>query len=262
MIGNCLVTKQMSADGLQIEKLYVTKQIAFSKEFYLAMVINREKYKPVILTSWAGGVNIKANMEGLHKFWFSLTEGITLNLLANIKTQLKLSAAESKKLTKTLMNLFNLFKAKDAVLLEISLLVCSNEGQFLALDAKFWFDDVARHWQPDLVDLENRAKETWDKHEASKHDLVYVNLNGNISNIVNSAGLAMAMNDAISYYDDKSANFLDTEGQMTKVTMLKAFEIVNHDSWVKSILVNIYSDMCLYCLFSDTHLLTNRLIEN
>jgi succinyl-CoA synthetase beta subunit len=139
-----------------------------------------------------------------------------------------------------LKNMAKLFVAKDALLLEINPLVRTEEGEFICLDAKFNIDNAAKNRQKDLFALQDVATRSPDELEAEKHGLVYINLDGDIGNVVNGAGLAMATNDAISLYGGKSANFLDAGGLATKETFQKALEIILRDPRVKSILVNIY----------------------
>jgi succinyl-CoA synthetase beta subunit len=244
MLGHRLVTKQTSSSGLLVDKLYVAETMKYKDEMYLAMTLDRAKYCPAIIISKEGGVDIetlaKEHPEKLHKFWFNASTGVTPELIEAIQAKLELPQREMKNLEKVLNNMAKLFVAKDALLLEINPLVRTEEGEFICLDAKFNIDNAAKNRQKDLFALQDVATRSPDELEAEKHGLVYINLDGDIGNVVNGAGLAMATNDAISLYGGKSANFLDAGGLATKETFQKALEIILRDPRVKSILVNIY----------------------
>ena len=244
MLGHRLSTKQTNADGVRVDALYVEETIDYDSEFYLAMTIDRSRYCPVVLISKQGGIDIettsKEHPEQLHKFWFSVRNGITPGTIADIRAHLGFSRQESENIGAILQSMFDLFVAKDATLLEINPLVRTPNGAFLCLDAKFTFDNAAEKRQPDLFALRDRSQELSDETEAEKYGLVYIRLEGNIGNVVNGAGLAMATNDAVELYGGSSANFLDAGGQATTETMLGAFKIILGDPRVKVILVNIY----------------------
>lgn len=138
------------------------------------------------------------------------------------------------------MQMVKLFKEKDATLLELNPLVRTEEGAFICLDAKFEFDDSARYRQKGIFALEERSPEEEEEHQMAELGLSYVRLGGNIGNIVNGAGLAMATNDLIGLYGGKCANFLDVGGAATKEALRKAFGVFEKDERVKGILINIY----------------------
>ncbi|KAE9381112.1 hypothetical protein N431DRAFT_322172, partial [Stipitochalara longipes BDJ] len=244
MLNHSLVTNQTSSKGLLVNKLYVTEALDYVDEFYLAIKIDRSNYCPAIVISRAGGVEIETTAREkpneIHKFNFTLSEGITHDLASRVKEELCFTEKEGRNIKDLLTKMLKLFKAKDATLLEINPLVRTVAGDFICLDAKFNFDNAAGGRQKELFALRDRSQELGDELEAEKHGLVYIRLDGNIGNVVNGAGLAMATNDAISLYGGKSANFLDAGGQATKETMQKAFQIILADPRVKVILVNIY----------------------
>lgn len=244
MLGHRLKTKQTPGQGLKVNKLYVVETVRYDEEYYLAMTIDRENYTPTIIISKSGGIDIetvaKECPEKLSTFPFTLTKGITPELLEQISTRLCLSADEARNLSQILSRIYRLFVSKDATLLEINPLARFSDGTFICLDAKFTFDNAAQKRQEDLFAQRDAQHEVSDELEASQHGLVYVRMDGIVGNVVNGAGLAMATNDAIAYYGGESANFMDTGGQATKETMLKAFEIITRDDRVKVILVNIY----------------------
>jgi succinyl-CoA synthetase beta subunit len=139
-----------------------------------------------------------------------------------------------------LTKMYEIFREKDATLLEINSLARLENGQFICLDAKLVLDDDAAKRQPDIFRLRDTSQEVEDEIKAERHSLVYIKMDGNIGNIVNGAGLAMATNDAIGLHGGASANFLDAGGQATKETMIQALGIVLGDKRVKAILINIY----------------------
>jgi succinyl-CoA synthetase beta subunit len=249
MLGHHLMTQQTISEGLLVDKLYVTESVEHTDELYLAMTIDRARYCPAIILSKSGGVDIeniaKENPDLLHKYWFQLSSGITPELVSEISRDLGFTSVEENNMERILKNLFELFVKKDATLLEINPLARTATGEFVCLDAKFRFDDAAGKRQPELFALRDVSQEVDDEVAAEKFGLVYVRLDGNIGNVVNGAGLAMATNDAISLYGGRSANFLDAGGQATKETMQRAFEIILKDPRVNVILVNIYGGMWL-----------------
>jgi succinyl-CoA synthetase beta subunit len=244
MLGQSLITKQTPPKGLLVNKVYVTEALEYVDEFYLAMTIDRSNYCPAIIISRAGGVDVettaKRQSEEIHKFRFTLSEGITSDLVSLVKDELAFTEKEGKNMEDLLKKMLKLFKGKDATLLEINPLVRTAAGDFICLDAKFNFDNAAACRQKELFSLRDKSQELGDEVLAETYGLVYIRLDGNIGNVVNGAGLAMATNDAISLYGGQSANFLDAGGQATKETMQKAFEIILKDARVKVILVNIY----------------------
>ncbi|PMD39475.1 succinyl-CoA synthetase beta chain [Hyaloscypha variabilis F] len=244
MLDQLLVTKQTSSKGLLVNKLYVMEGLDYVDEFYLAMTIDRSNYCPAIVISRAGGVDIETTAreqpKEIHKFGFTLSGGITRDLISRVTEELGFTEKEGRNIEDLLKKMLKLFKAKDATLLEINPLVRTAAGDFICLDAKFNFDNAAGGRQKELFSLRDKSQELDDEVLAERYGLVYIRLDGNIGNVVNGAGLAMATNDAISLYGGKSANFLDAGGQATKETMQKAFQIILDDPRVKVILVNIY----------------------
>ncbi|KEZ46301.1 Succinyl-CoA ligase [ADP-forming] subunit beta, mitochondrial [Scedosporium apiospermum] len=244
MLGHKLNTNQTSGDGLKVNKLLVAEAIKYSDEWYLAMTIDREAYLPAIILSKNGGVDIettaKQTPEQLHSFHFKLSDGITPELMEKVSSTLGTSQVETNNLKDILERLYKIFAEKDATLLEINPLVRSANGSFTGVDAKFSFDKAAERRQKELFALRDSAQEVPEEVEAEQYGLIYVRMDGNIGNVVNGAGLAMATNDAIAHHGGSSANFLDAGGQATKETMQKAFEIILRDPRVKTILVNIY----------------------
>lgn len=204
------------------------------------MAIDRENYSPVILLA-KDGTSIGSQAQRFH---FGLSEGITTRLIQVIAKSLQTTPEETTQLQNILQGLYKIFVEKDATHLEINPLGRTPTQRLLAIDSNFTIDDAASKRQKDLFDLRDTTHEVAEEVEAEKYGLVYVRMDGNIGNVVNGAGLAMATNDAIGLYGGASANFLDAGGQATKETMQQAFRIILNDERVKSILVNIYGGEC------------------
>lgn len=228
-------------------KVYVSEAVQPQRQWYLAMTIDRENYSPAIILSDSPQSSPVAIIP------FRLSAGITPEVLSQVCRHMSLSPDASSSLPAILQSLFAIFKEKDATLLEVGRLALlpsadAGGGSFTCLDASFTFDDASRGRQKALFALRDTEQEVSEEVEAEKYGLVYVRMDGDIGNVVNGAGLAMATNDAIGLYGGKSANFLDGGGQATKETMVKAFGIIMADERVKVILVNIYGGESGRCL--------------
>lgn len=244
MLNQRLLTKHNGSDGHLVERLYVTEAATYDSQWYLAITIDRENYRPAIIVSKKGGVDldvlIKERPESLFTFNFGLSSGITDNLVQHIERSLGTSGQETQNLRQILTQMYKIFLEREATHLEINPLGRSAHGSFTSLNANFTFDNAAERRQQELFALRDKTQEVKDEVEAEKHGLVYVRMDGNIGNVVNGAGLAMATNDAIGFHGGTSANFLDAGGKATKETMIQAFRIITRDERVKAILVNIY----------------------
>lgn len=244
MLGHYLKTGKSLGNGILINKLHVTESLNSEKKWYLAITFDRENYCPTIIASKFGGVAIETiadqHPDELHTFPFSFTEGITSEIADKVSRCLGASTKEKEDLNDILGRLYKIFTTKDASSLEIKTLASSPEGGLTCMDAKFSFDDAAAKRQKTLFAERDTEHEIAEEVEAEKYGLVYVRMDGDIGNVVNGAGLAMATNDAIALHGGASANFLDAGGQATKETMVKAFEIILRDQRVKTIFVNIY----------------------
>lgn len=240
-----ILNNNSAPDGVNIHHIYVAEPAKYDELWYLGMTVDRENYCPaIVLSKKGGGKNVQTiaqeSPESLMTFPFGLTAGITDELMANIAQKAGLSAAQAKNLGGVLTAMHSIFKAKDAMLLEIPSLGVTSSGTMTAIDSNFAFDDDGAKRQKELFTLRDKDQEVSDEVAAEKFGLVYIRMDGNIGNVVNGAGLAMATNDAVSNAGGKSANFLDAGGQATKETMMEAFGIILRDERVKAILVNIY----------------------
>lgn len=240
MLNHNLTTLQTPPAGLPVHKLYIYKAVTISHEYYIAITFDRQRNSPILLISDTGGVNIESS-DNLHKLFFHLETGITPEIDAYIQAELGFSDSEMEDIKAMLCDMVRLFKEKDATLLELNPLVRTGEG-FVCLDAKFEFDNSARFRQADIFEqgVEEGTKQEEDVKRAEELGLSYVRLEGNIGNIVNGAGLAMATNDLITLVGGRCANFLDVGGGATKEGLKKAFEILGGDERVKGVLINIY----------------------
>ncbi|KAJ5719671.1 Succinate--CoA ligase subunit beta [Penicillium malachiteum] len=214
--------KTNSPEGLLVKKLYIYKAVDVAQEFYVALTFDRDREMPVLLISDAGGVNIESNVNKLQRFWFHMPHGIGPEIRAYIQAQFGFSDSEMAVMSHILHQMVELFAEKDATLLELNPPCTHTRGQ------------------KGLFSLEERSPEEELEFEASQLGLSYIKLHGNIGNIVNGAGLAMATNDLITLVGGECANFLDVGGGATKETLAKAFEILNADTRIKGILINIY----------------------
>ncbi|KAI9150286.1 Succinyl-CoA ligase [Paramyrothecium foliicola] len=244
MLGHRLQTEHSTDNEPAVRQLLVTQTFPFEEQWYVALTIDRERYGPILVISKRGGVDVAKLAQNksseLFTFPFSMSLGITTDLIMQVSKDLQLPLHLSDKLGNILKGLFEIFKEKDASILEINPLVHSSDGILTCLDAKFTFDDAAQRRQPDLFALRDKSLEVPEEVEAERYGLIYVRMAGNIGNVVNGAGLAMATNDAIHLNGGSSANFLDAGGQATKETMQQAFRIVLMDDRVKAIIVNVY----------------------
>jgi len=244
MIGQVLVTHQTGNAGKVVNKVMVAQAVDISKEYYLAILMDRENRSPVIVASTEGGVNIEEVAEKTpHKIIRETIHplaGLQPYEIRKISSSLEFTGDTAKQFGKLLKSLYKLFISCDCSLVEINPLVTTPDGQVLALDAKFGFDDNALYRQPEIESLRDPSEEDPREVAASEFGLNYIGLDGNIACLVNGAGLAMATMDIIKHFGGKPANFLDVGGGATEEQVTNAFKIILGDSNVKGILVNIF----------------------
>ena len=244
MIGQILVTHQTGEEGKLVSKVMIADAVDIEKEFYLAILMDRESRSPVIVASTEGGVNIEEVAEHtpgkiFHQVIHPLL-GLQAYEIRNLCAKLGLSGDLAKQFAKLLQGLFKLFMDCDCSMVEVNPLVTTPDGRVLALDAKFDFDDNALYRHPDIAALHDPSEEDPREVEAKKFDLNYIGLDGNIACLVNGAGLAMATMDIIKHCGGEPANFLDVGGGASQEQVRNAFKIILGDPKVKAILVNIF----------------------
>ena len=244
MLGNVLVTKQTGEEGKEVGTVYFTEASDIEKEYYLAVLMDRATSKPVIIASTEGGVDIEevaeSSPEKILKVLVDPVLGLRPYQARQIAFGLELSGDSFKQCVKLVTKLYNFFWAKDCSQVEVNPLVTTPAGDVLALDAKVNFDSNALFRHPDVVELRDLTEEDAKEVEASKFDLNYIALDGNVACMVNGAGLAMATMDIIKHYGGSPANFLDVGGGANEEQVENAFRILVSDDAVKAILVNIF----------------------
>ena len=243
MLGEVLVTKQTGDEGRLVRKVMVAESVDISRELYLAILVDRQTSKPVIIVSTEGGMDIEEvaerTPEKILREYVNPLGGLQAYQVRKMCKKLDLQA-HAKQFSQLINALYKLFIALDCSIVEINPLVLTKGGQVLALDAKFSFDDNALFRHPDIVALRDEAEEDPREVAASKHHLSYIGLDGNIGCMVNGAGLAMSTMDIIKHHGGEPANFLDVGGGATEEQVTEAFKILLSDPKVKAILVNIF----------------------
>ncbi|HVV41489.1 MAG TPA: ADP-forming succinate--CoA ligase subunit beta [Nitrobacter sp.] len=244
MLGATLVTVQTGPAGKQVNRLYIEEGSDIDKEFYLSALVDRETSRVAFVVSTEGGVNIEDvahnSPEKIVSFSVDPATGIMAHHGRTVAKALNLTGDLAKQAETLVTQLYAAFIAKDMAMLEINPLVVTKQGQLRVLDAKVSFDDNAMFRHPELAALRDETEEDAKEIEASKFDLNYVALDGNIGCMVNGAGLAMATMDIIKLYGMAPANFLDVGGSATVDKVAAAFKIITSDPNVKGILVNIF----------------------
>ena len=239
-----LVTHQTGPQGRLVKKVLVEQGLNIAKELYLSIVADRASAQIVIMASEAGGMDIEAvaeqTPEKIIKVYINPLTGIQSYHCLQVAYGLKLPVAAIKPMTQMLNNLYKLFVGYDASLVEINPLVLTADESLLALDAKVNFDDNALFRHKDLADFRDLDEEDPLEIEASKFNLNYINLDGNVGNMVNGAGLAMATMDIIKLAGARPANFLDVGGGANAEMVENGFRIILSDPNVKGILINIF----------------------
>ena len=244
MIDNTLVTIQTGPAGRKVQTVYFTVACDIKKEYYLAILLDRSTSWPVIVASTEGGVEIEKvaeeTPEKITKVFVDPAYGLADFQIRELIFSLELNKLEAKNAAKLIRKLYNCFWETDAAMIEVNPLITTPDDNVLALDAKVSFDSNALFRHPEIVALRDLNEEDPKEIEASKYDLAYIALDGNIACLVNGAGLAMSTMDIIKYYGGSPANFLDVGGGATKEKVIAAFKIILGDANVKGIFVNIF----------------------
>src|SRR6476646_2031573 len=244
MLGKTLVTIQTGPAGKQVQRLYITDGVDITKEFYLALLVDRETGGIAVDASTEGGMEIEKVAHDTPEKIATITIDPATGLMPHhgraVAAALGLSGDLAKQASKVLASLYQAFVGTDASQIEINPLAVDDKGRLLVLDAKVGFDSNAGFRHPDLEQLRDLSEEDPMEIEASKYDLSYIKLDGSIGCMVNGAGLAMATMDIIKLEGGEPANFLDVGGGANKEKVTAAFKIILSDPAVKGILVNIF----------------------
>jgi len=244
MLGKTLVTVQTGPHGKQVQRLYITDGVDIEKEFYLALLVDRETGRVAVVASTEGGMEIEKvaheTPEKIATIEIDPATGLMPHHGREVAAALGLSGDLAKQAGKVLAKLYDAFIGTDSSQIEINPLAITDKGQLLVLDAKVGFDSNADFRHPDLEQLRDLSEEDPMEIEASKYDLSYIKLDGSIGCMVNGAGLAMATMDIIKLEGAEPANFLDVGGGASKEKVTAAFKIILSDPAVKGILVNIF----------------------
>ena len=244
MLGNTLVTKQTGPAGKQVNRLYIEDGADIARELYCSLLVDRSTGHVAFVVSTEGGMDIETvahdTPERIITVDIDPTAGVTDADVAKIVSAYKLDGAAAEDGKSVFPALYKAFTETDMSLLEVNPLIVMTDGRLRVLDAKVSFDNNAAFRHADLKDLRDLSEEDAKEIEASKYDLAYVALDGNIGCMVNGAGLAMATMDIIKLYGAEPANFLDVGGGASKEKVTAAFKIITADPAVQGILVNIF----------------------
>ena len=244
MLGRTLVTHQTGPTGKQVNRVYIEDGSEITRELYLAILVDRQSSRISFVCSTEGGMDIEAvaatSPEKILSFSIDPTTSFQPYHGRRIAFMLGLEGKQLKQCVSLMSTLYNLFVDKDMEMLEINPLIVSGSGDLKCLDAKMGFDGNATYRHADIAELRDTTEEDPKELEASKYDLNYIALDGEIGCMVNGAGLAMATMDIIKLYGAEPANFLDVGGGATKEKVTEAFKIITSDPNVKGILVNIF----------------------
>ncbi|MEI9410955.1 ADP-forming succinate--CoA ligase subunit beta [Mesorhizobium salmacidum] len=244
MLGHTLVTKQTGPAGKQVNRLYIEDGADIERELYLSILVDRSVGRIAFVVSTEGGMDIEAvahdTPEKIITVAIDPEKGVTADDVKALNGALKLDGDATRDGGTLFPILYKAFVEKDMSLLEINPLIVMKSGRLRVLDAKVSFDNNALFRHSDLMELRDTTEEDEKEIEASKYDLAYVALDGNIGCMVNGAGLAMATMDIIKLYGAEPANFLDVGGGASKEKVTAAFKIITRDPAVKGILINIF----------------------
>ncbi|MBK8913917.1 MAG: ADP-forming succinate--CoA ligase subunit beta [Phycisphaerales bacterium] len=244
MLSTPMVSVQTGPQGVTVRKVLVARAVEIAREFYLGVVLDRGRRVPVMMASAEGGVEIEAvaekNPDAICKAWFDPLLGLQKYQARDLALRIGLTGAHAAQAADMMLRLAGVFLKKDCSLAEINPLVLTKEGELLAIDAKFSFDDNGLFRHEDLRAMFDPAEENPAELRANAANLTYIALDGSIGCLVNGAGLAMATMDIIKLHGGSPANFLDVGGSVTKEGAIEAFRIILADPKVKAVLVNVF----------------------
>ncbi len=244
LLGKKLITHQTGPEGKEVKRLYVEVSSNIEQEFYLSCLVDRASSKIAFITSDQGGMDIE-EVAAKSPNKISTTKVEFKNEISDEESEkiikiFKLDGNSKFEATSLIKSIYNMFIKTDANMVEINPLILTKEEKIICLDAKVNFDSNALFRHPEILELRDLNEEDPAEIEASKHDLAYIKLDGNIGCMVNGAGLAMATMDIIKLYGEEPANFLDVGGGASKEKVSAAFKIILSDKNVKGILINIF----------------------
>jgi succinyl-CoA synthetase beta subunit len=244
ILGMQLVTHQTGPQGQKVRRLLIEEGADIRKELYVGMVVDGSTQRAVLMASSEGGMDIEEvaakTPEKIHKVFVDPAAGLTDGEARGVAKRIGIPDSALAQASELLQGLYKCFWDTDASLLEVNPLILSGDGRVVALDSKINFDDNALFRHPEIVALRDLDEEDPLEIEASRHELSYISLDGNIGCMVNGAGLAMATMDTIKLYGGSPANFLDVGGGATAEKVTAAFKIMLSNPKVKAILVNIF----------------------
>ena len=244
MLGMQLVTHQTGPQGQKVRRLLIEEGADIRKEYYLGMVVDRTAQKVCLIASSEGGMDIEEvaahTPQKIHRVFIDPVAGLTADDVDQVARFIGIAQSSQTQARAALQGLYRAYWESDAALAEINPLVLSGDGRLIALDAKFNFDANALFRHPEIVALRDLDEEDPAEIDASKFDLSYIQLDGDIGCLVNGAGLAMATMDTIKLYGGSPANFLDVGGGATAQKVTEAFKIMLRSTHLKAILVNIF----------------------
>jgi len=244
MLGMTLITHQTGPEGRIVRRLLIEETLPIEKELYIGILVDRGEGKPVFMASAAGGMDIEQvaaeNPDAILKEYIAPGMGLEAFQARKLAFSLGLKPQLINQAVQFMTGLFKAFQETDSSLLEINPFITTTDGRLFALDAKINFDDNALFRHPDLRERRDTSEEDPLEVEASKYNLNYIKLDGNVGCMVNGAGLAMATMDIIKYAGGMPANFLDVGGGATSEQVAHAFEILLSDKNVKAVLINIF----------------------
>ena len=244
LFGKKLITHQTGPEGREVKRLYVEESSNIDKEFYLSCLVDRASSKIAFISSDQGGVDIEEvaskSPDKILTTKVELKEEISDEECETIIKIFQLKGNSKNEAILLIKSIYKMFVKTDANMVEVNPLILTKEEKIICLDAKVNFDSNALFRQPEILELRDLNEEEPAEIEASKHDLAYIKLDGNIGCMVNGAGLAMATMDIIKQYGEEPANFLDVGGGASKEKISAAFKIILSDKNVKGILINIF----------------------
>ncbi|SFP07023.1 ADP-forming succinate--CoA ligase subunit beta [Salibacterium halotolerans] len=255
LLGKTLVTHQTGPEGKEVKRLFIEEGSDIQSEYYVGLVMDRASSRVVMMASEEGGTEIEEvaekNPEKIFREYIDPAVGMQPYQARRLAFNINIPKDLLKQAVKFMLGLYNVYMEKDCSVAEINPLVTTGDGSVMALDAKLNFDSNALYRQKDILEYRDLDEEDPKEIEASKFDLSYIALDGNIGCMVNGAGLAMSTMDIIKYYNGDPANFLDVGGGATAEKVTEAFKIILEDDQVKGIYVNIFGGIMKCDVIAD-----------